>query len=88
VKRCEPPAEALFGCLYKGIFSTWLTADDSSHFGLHVKQSVDCETGTDRQDDIDGCGKQVTVQTENFPYQPLDPIAPYRIAGFPVYTDS
>jgi len=78
----------LFGCLDKGISSTWLSADDLSHTGLHVKQTVDCESRANRQHDIDGCRKQITVQTENFPYQPFDPVTPHRIAGFPVHTDS
>jgi len=54
---------------------------------LHVKQTVDGKSGADRQDDIGGDRKQIPVETENFPDQPFDSVAPDRVTGFSVHTD-
>jgi len=54
---------------------------------VHLQQAVDGESGTDRQDDIGGRGKQVAVQTEDLSDQPFDPVAPHRVAGFSLHTD-
>jgi hypothetical protein len=43
--------------------------------------------GTHGKNDIGSRWKQIPVQTENFPHQPLDPVTPYRISGFPVHAD-
>lgn len=67
--------------------STRLTADYTSHAGFHTQQTVYCELGTDGKNDIGRRWKQVPVQTKNFPHQPLDPVTPYRITGFPMHAD-
>lgn len=86
-KQCSPSREECSWCLRKGILSTCLPADDSSHTGLHVKQTVNSKSGTDSKDDIGGRWKQIPVQTEDLPYQPFDPVPPHRISGFSVHTD-
>lgn len=90
----QPPADdgssvtGLLSILGSGIPVTSTGADRLPDTGQHLFQAVDRESGTDRQNDIAPCRKQITMQTENFPEQPFDSVPPDCVSSFTVHADS
>ena len=66
----------------------FLTANYPCHAGLQIDQAVYGKSRPDSKNNIAGRGKQVTMKTENFPYQPFNPITPHCITSFSVHTNS
>jgi hypothetical protein len=66
----------------------FLTADYLCHTGLHIDKAVYGEFRTDSENNITRRWKKFTIQTENFPYQSFDPVAPYCITNFSMHTNS
>jgi hypothetical protein len=65
----------------------FLTADYPCHTGLHIDQAIYSEFRPDSKNNIARSWKQVAIQTEDLPYQPFDPVAPYCITNFSMHTN-
>ncbi len=55
---------------------------------MHVQQAVDGEFRADGENNVSRRRELVAVQAKNLPDQPLDPVAPNRIAGLALHTDA
>ena len=65
-----------------------LTTDDSCHIGLQIHQAVYGKFRPDSKHNIAGRWKQVTMKTEDLPYQPFNSVAPHGTTSFSVHTNS
>jgi len=66
----------------------FLTVNYPFHKVLHCTQTVYGESRTNSKNDIAGQRKQFTIKPKELTDEPFNPVAPHRIAGFPVHTDS
>jgi hypothetical protein len=66
----------------------FLTVDYPRHTGLHIDQAVYGEARPDGKNNIAGRRKQMTVETEDLPYQSFYSVAPHCITSFFLHTDS
>lgn len=68
------------------LFHTRCAADGLQHTIAHIRQAVYRKPRANSQDNIRSRWKQGSVQPEDLPYQPLDPVAADCVSGFSVHT--